>query len=243
MNYDIPHFTFKDHRSLDFGLLISDKNSFDGAGRDVSFVSVPGRDGDIIIDNGRYNNITISYSLVLLNKTQYSFKSLARQIKHWLASDSQYFRLWDTYDPEYFRLASYTDETNIEHQYEKLGTLSVKFNCKPFKYSYIGQVPVVFKQAGELYNAENYPSAPYVKVVGNGDITLTINESTFTLRDVNEFLELDFELPNAFKESERKNHLVSGADMSTLRLKPGYNQISWSGAVDSVEIIPRWCAL
>lgn len=238
-----PFFTFKDHRSLDFGLFIVEKGSFYGAERDISKISVPGRNGDLIIDNGRYHNIVIPYKLTLLNKTAYSFESLARQIKGWLSSETGYFRLWDSYDPDYFRLASYSGETDIEQELKQLGSVSVSFDCKPFKYSFAGQTPVIFNEAGTLYNAEQFGSTPYIKVVGNGDIALTINESSFFLRSVSEYIELDFELPNAYKGAISQNGLVSGADMSSLRLKKGNNLISWSGAVERVEITPRWCTL
>lgn len=239
----LPFFIFKERCSLDFGLFIVEKGSYKGAGRDVSRMSIPGRSGDLIIDNGRYNNIVIPYKLTILNKTVYSFESLARQIKGWLSSEMGYFRLWDSYDPDYFRLASYSDETDIEQELKELGSLSASFDCKPFKYSFIGQTPVIFTKASSLYNAEQFSSAPYVKVYGNGNITLTINESSFTLRNVSEYIELDFELPNAHKGGEAKNNLVSGADMSGLRLVKGFNFISWTGAVERVEITPRWCTL
>lgn len=239
----LPFFVYKDRRSLDFGLLIVKKGSFKGAARDVSRVSVPGRSGDLIIDNGRYSNITVPYELTLLNNTVYSFESLARQIRGWLLSGAGYFRLWDSYDPDYFRLASYSEEVDLEQELRQLGSLSISFDCKPFKYSVAGQTPVIFTQASSLYNAEQFPSAPYIKVVGNGNITLTINDSSFMLRDISGHIELDFELPNAYKGGEPKNSLVSGADMSSLRLVPGYNSISWTGSVERVEITPRWCTL
>lgn len=239
----LPFFVYKERRSLDFGLLIVKKGSYKGAARDVSRVSVPGRSGDLIIDNGRYSNIMIPYQLTLLNKTEYSFESLARQIRGWLLSGAGYFRLWDSYDPNYFRLASYSGEANIEQELKQLGSLSISFDCKPFKYSVEGHTPVIFTQAGSLYNAEQFPSTPYIKVIGNGNITLTINDNRFELRNVSEYIELDFELPNAYKGGEPKNSLVSGADMSSLRLMSGFNSISWTGSVERVEITPRWCTL
>lgn len=239
----LPFFVYKDRRSLDFGLLIIKKGSFKGAARDVSRVSVPGRSGDLIIDNGRYSNIAVPYELTLLNKTEYSFEVQARQIRSWLLSGAGYFRLWDSYDPDYFRLASYSDEVDIEQELKQLGSLSISFDCKPFKYSVAGQTPVIFTQSGSLYNAEQFSSTPYVKVVGSGNITLTINESSFELRNVSEYIELDFELLNAYKGGEPKNSLVSGSDMSSLRLVSGYNSISWTGSVERVEVVPRWCTL
>jgi len=110
----LPFLMFREHSSLEYALLISEKSSYKGAARDVTYTSVPGRSGDLLTDNGRYKNITIPYKLSLLNTTDRSFAVLAHQIKGWLLSEAGYFRLWDSYDGKYFRRASYNDEADIE---------------------------------------------------------------------------------------------------------------------------------
>ena len=239
----LPLLMFKEHSSLEFGLLITEKGSYKGASRDITYTSVPGRSGDLITDNGRYNNVDISYKFALLNNTEREFAELAHQIKSWLLAEAGYFRLWDSYDSKYFRLASYSEEVDVEQELRDLGSLSLKFNCKPYKYSFEGQNAVVFTAAGSLFNAELFPSSPYIKVTGSGTVTLTINNSSFLLKDIDGYIELDFDIPNAFKGLEAKNNKVSGADMSAFRLLPGYNSISWVGNVERLEIVPRWCCL
>lgn len=239
----LPFLVFKEHSSLDFGLLVVEKGSFKGAERDITYTSVAGRSGDLITDNGRYKNIKVPYKLSLLNKTEREFCDIAHQIKGWLLAEPGYFKLWDSYDRKYYRLASYSEEVNIEQELRNVGSLSLSFNCKPFKYSFEGQEAVVMTAAGNLYNAEFYPSKPYIKVVGSGTITLTINSASFLLTGVDEYIELDFEMLNAYKGIVAQNNKVSGADMSTFGLVPGYNSISWVGNVEQLEIVPRWCSL
>ncbi len=50
-------FTFKGQPSSSFGLIISEKDIYSAPAHDVSFVSVPGRNGDVLIDNNRYENM------------------------------------------------------------------------------------------------------------------------------------------------------------------------------------------
>ena len=92
----LPFLMFKEHSSLEFGLLITEKGSYKGASRDITYTSVPGRSGDLITDNGRYNNVDIPYKLALLNNTEREFAELAHQIKGWLLAEAGYFRLWDS---------------------------------------------------------------------------------------------------------------------------------------------------
>ncbi len=189
---------FREHSSLELALLIAEKGSYKGASRDITYTSVPGRNGDLLTDNGRYKNINIPYKLSLLNNTEHTFTELTHKIKGWLLSESGYFRLWDSYDNKYFRLASYSDEVNIEQDLRETGTLSLTFNCKPFKYSFEGQNAIVFTAAGSLYNAEFFPSLPYIKITGSGTVTLFINNTSFTFTDLDGNIEIDSEIMNAY---------------------------------------------
>ena len=237
----LPFLMFKDHSSLEFGLLINSKGSYNGASRDVTYTSVPGRSGDLITDNGRYKNIKVKYKLTLLNKSERAFVEITHQIKGWLLAEQGYFRLWDSYDDKYYRLGSYSDEVDIEQELRDLGEVDFSFNCKPFKYSFEGQKPVVFTKAGSLYNAEFYPSSPYIKITGSGTVTLTVNNDSFTFRDIDGYIEVDSDIMNAHKGTEPQNNKMSGGGFPTLL--PGNNVISWVGDVEKLEIVPRWCCL
>lgn len=236
----LPFLMFKEHSSLEYGLLITEKGSYKGAQRDITYTSVPGRSGDLMTDNGRYKNVKIPYKLALLNTTAWDFSELARLIRGWLLAEQGYFPLWDSYDGEYYRLASYTNEVDIEQELRSVGKLSLSFNCKPFKYSFEGQRTVEMTEAGTLYNAEQYESKPYIKVVGSGTITLTVNNSSVTLSSVDGYIELDSEMLNAYRGTAAANNQMSG-DFPVLA--PGKNNISWTGNVTRLEIVPRWCCL
>lgn len=236
-----PYFIYKDQNSLDFGLFIKEKNSYKGAARDVTYTSVPGRSGDLIIDNGRYKNVDIEYKLALLNNTKYQFSELSDKIKSWLLSETGYFPLWDSYNPKYFRLATYSNTVDIEQELYSLGSLNLTFNCKPYRYSFEGQKPVILTEASRLYNAEAFTSKPYIKITGAGNITLNINNKAYSFNNVDEYIEIDSEVMNAYKGVVSKNNIMSSVDFPTLN--PGTNLISWIGNVNNLEIIPRWRCL
>lgn len=237
----LPFLMFREHSSLEYALLIADKGSYKGAARDVTYTSVPGRSGDLLTDNGRYKNISIPYTLSLLNNTSRSFKELTHQIKGWLLSEAGYYRLWDSYDGNYFRLASYSDEANIEQELRDTGSLSLSFNCKPFKYSFEGLNTITFTSSGSLYNAEFFPSLPYIKITGSGTVTLSVNNDSFTFSDIDEYIEVDSDSMNVYKGIQPQNHKMTGGAFPILL--SGSNTVSWVGNVDKLEIIPRWCCL
>ena len=61
MNY----FVYNGVSSLDMGLRIESKNVFSAPEYDVTFQSIPGRNGDLILPNGRYPNVQVTYSCLL----------------------------------------------------------------------------------------------------------------------------------------------------------------------------------
>lgn len=232
----LPFFYFKEHSSLDFGLYITDKGVYKGAKRDVTYTSVAGRSGDVIIDNGRYTNVKIPYKLALVNDTPHSFVKLARLIRNWLLTDPGYFKLWDTYDKEYYRLASFSEEINIEQQLSVYGKLDINFNCKPFRYLTSGQNKITGSY-NKLYNPEAYESEPYFKIFGSGNCYVYVNGAQFSVKDVNGYVEVDSELMSCHKGNTLLNNKMVGGFP---KLKPGSNLIAAASNVTNIEIIPRW---
>lgn len=232
----LPFFCFKDRSSLDFGLYIKEKGVYKGAQRDLTYIPVAGRDGDVIIDNGCFKNVSIPYKLGLLNDTQYSFAELAHLIRTWLLSEPGYFELWDTYDSERFRLASFDSEVNIEQELRQYGQLDITFNCKPYRYLRSG-LDKVTGTSVHLTNPEAYESKPYLKIYGSGTCYVYVNSTAFSVQDVNEYVEIDSEIMECHKGNSPLNGKMTG---SFPVLKPGVNLISAGTGVSGLEIIPRW---
>ena len=61
----LNYFKFNGKISLDYGILIRNKQSYNTPEREIEVVSVPGRDGDIIFDKGNYKNVDISYGIAI----------------------------------------------------------------------------------------------------------------------------------------------------------------------------------
>jgi len=236
----LPYFRFNGVSSIDEQLVITEKNVYRGASRDVSFTAVPGRNGDLLTDNRRYKNVKVEYGVTAMDGI-FKIPEIAHRIKGWLLSEVGYFELADSYDPDYFRLAAYSDEYNLMQELESLGNSKIIFSCKPFRYLIDGQRPLVLTEAKTIRNPELFPASPYIKIVGSGDISLAINASTFVFKGVEGYIEIDSELMQAYKGAENQNaKMYTPTFPSLLR---GNNSISWTGCVSCVEIVPRWCCL
>ena len=65
MNY----FEYKGIRSSDMGIRIESKNIFSGPEYEMDFLSIPGRDGDLIAGGGRFPNVQVTYSVFIPAKS------------------------------------------------------------------------------------------------------------------------------------------------------------------------------
>lgn len=241
MSIKLPFLYFKGINSLDLNLYIKSKGSYNAPARDVTYTSVPGRNGDLITDNGRYLNVNIPYEFTLIKKDIRMFEELISSVKAWLLSETGYFPLWDSYDPRYFRYASYNGGIEPLEELRGIGEFTATFNCKPLRYSFDGQKTITISSAETIINPEAFKAKPYIKIYGNGNIYLFINNNAFGFKNVSEYIEIDSEILNAYKGSELQNLKMTSVDFPTFF--PGKNNISFVGDVSKIEIIPRWCSL
>ena len=98
INEHINRFIFNGKSSYDMGLIITETPHITSPERDVEFISVPGKDGDVINDNGKFKNVSVTYPVNLISDER-PLDLMARKIKAWLQSEVGYFTLTDTYDP------------------------------------------------------------------------------------------------------------------------------------------------
>lgn len=228
-------FTFNGQSSADFGLHISEKDIYSAPARDQSFVSVPGRNGDVLIDNNRYENASVGYTVACKD-----IKDKATAIKLWLCKPG-YFPLTDTYQPDYFRMAAFASSLNIDEVLQNVGQAKIAFNCKPYMYSNAGQNKITLTSSRTITNPEGFSSQPYIKITGSGNITLYIGSKSYYISSVSSYIELDSELMSAYKGTTLCNSKIGFTEFP--ELEPGNNTISWSGSVTKIEIIPRWRTL
>lgn len=166
------HLIFGDVDSADYGIYISGDGVYNAPERDVEFVSVPGRNGDIAMDQGRYNNITVTYPAGTFAKTQEEFREKLSDFRNAVLSQKGYQRLEDTYHPEEFRMAVYTSGLEVDPvNYNQAGEFELTFNCKPQRWLSVGALPIPVDSGDVLQNPTVFDSSPLLEVEGYGNIS------------------------------------------------------------------------
>ena len=242
MNY----FTYNGISSADMGVRIQAKDVYSAPKYALSVVSIPGRDGELILPNGRFPNATVLYTCFVPAKSIAELSDKLTAIKGWLYTEpDRYHILTDTYDTTFYRKAVINNKLDIADQCKRIGIFTITFTAYPFRYSYEGQRKTTYTQTFTLNNPYPFVAKPYIKLNGRGEGTLVIQSVSgnkiWQFSTLNGYTEADSEQMNFYHDTVSKNDTVKGDGFPLLY--PGENVISFDGGITSVEIIPRWMSL
>lgn len=226
---------FNNKSSADCRIQVAHPPGYAYPERDYTITHIPGRNGDIIQDNGCYKNVERTYE-VSFDAPNEDFATYANAVSAWLHSTTGYARLEDSYEPNYYRMATYQESNIFENLYNQAGTATIVFECKPQRFLKTGDNTITIQNSLTIMNPTGFEAYPLFKVIGTSGV-LTVNGDSITFSSIDDFVMLDCELQDAYKETTNKNSTVSGTFPV---LKPGSNTISWTGDISSVTMKPRW---
>lgn len=112
------------------------------------------------------------------------------------------------------------------------------------KYSFAGQQTVAADSASlSITNPTAIESRPDIKLYGSGAVVIMIQPQGrgMMISNLDEYIEIDSELMNCFKDTILKNDILYGEGFPVL--KPGTTTIACAGNVQRIEVIQRWCCL
>lgn len=168
--------------SADYGIYITGEAVFNAPKRAVETVSVPGRNGDIIIDQGHWKNIEVTYPAGTFGMSETEFRTALSDFRNAVVSQLGYQRLSDTYHPDEYRMATYVEGLEVDAKNSnKAGQFSLVFNCKPQRWLTSGETAVTVASGDTLTNPTLYASSPFLSVKGYG--TINLGEHQIDLED------------------------------------------------------------
>lgn len=239
----INQFAYNGTKSFDdMSMIIKSSPVVTTTRRRITSTTIPGRSGDILIDDEGYENFNKTYSVAIIAENE-SLNLIINNIKRWLYSNVNYGKLEDTYDKNYFYRAFVNDAISITQIAHNVAEAEITFNCKAYKYAKDGLQKAVLVSAGELINNEAFSALPQIQLFGKGSGTLNINNRSYYIESCVDGMILNSEIGQAYT-----------ADMSTLlnnnikftnfpTLDSGHNDITWSGNISKVIITPNWRSL
>lgn len=230
-------FTFNNINSSQFHMYCSNGGTYDAPERDVKSVAVPGRNGELTIDNGRFANSKVKFPCFVAKQ----FAANAENIRGWLMTPRWYCRLEDDAHPDEFRMARYVGGVSFEPKYtDKEATLEVVFSCMPQRFLTSGEYALKYteKSGSIMPNPTQFDANPLVTVYGSGSGSVVIAGKAISISDISGSVTIDCETMNAYNGAENRNGTINVNEWPVL--PPGQASYSFSGGVTSIEITPRW---
>ena len=236
----IKDFTFNGRTASSFGVQLADNTEWWATPeRDMEHISVPGRSGDLLIDNGRFNNMEINFEV---NRVTDGWA--LSELINWLALNPGYQRLSVSDDPDHYRLASFEGMTvPVFTQLKKGARITIPFNCQPQRFlvadengitkSY-GQAAYTFTNYGDDANpvirinkGNSYSQYDYVKIMdtaypSDALYILLGDADTQAVFDTWEYAIIDTSAMSTYI------HLTTGENV------PGGGKVGTSGWVDYI---------
>lgn len=175
------YIVFGDVDSRDYGVYVTAVSVFGSPVRSVETVTVPGRNGDVLLDMGRYENVSVEYKAGIFGDDMSEFASNLSAFRNAIASLQGYQRLEDSYNPEEFRLAAFVSGIDVDTSGGNVsGEFSIAFNAKPQRFLLSGEEVITVTNGTIITNPTKFEASPLLKLSG-GHGVLSFNDYTIRL--------------------------------------------------------------
>ena len=230
------YLTFGGHDSRTYGVYISGQGTFNSPARAYEMQPVPGRNGDLIGNDRRFENIEVTYPAFVYT----NFRTAMANWRNVLLSQEGYQRLIDTYHPDEYRLATFIGPLEVEAEANnKAGQFDLTFNCKPQRFLLSGDTVQTFTGNGSITNPTLFPAKPLIRIYGTGKVGIGSNAITVTYAPGN-YTDVDCEMMDAYYGATNCNRFVRIQNNDFPTLPAGATGITLQNGVTKVEITPRW---
>lgn len=224
----MENFIFKNISSKDMNVLIKNKLQIvPRAEKNVSKITIPGRNGCLFEDSGVYKEI--EYSIECNTKKNVDINSL----KEWLCGNGDL--ILSNNDNVYYK-AFIINQLDILTMIRHFNSFQVNFILQPFSYSremYVKEYKNVVEKDLIITEATT-KMFPIIEVYGNEEINITINKQSIKVKP-DQYITLDCENQEAYKDNENANSKIFG-DLSKVFLIPGKNELYFVGNYEKIII-------
>lgn len=221
---------FNDTTNLDVNLFIVDRPPKPSPVMEYEKINVP--HGKTLYKELGYSDIEITISFNFLSKDSWDHDF--RRIKKWLLSKGNN-KLKFSDDLEYYYKVNTVTIDTPERVLKVLGKFDVTFTCDPYVYVDTDEIEL----STVLYN-DYLLSKPVYRIVGEGYLTLKINNKTIKA-NVGQELIINTEKGLCYRQGITNNVALEGR-YEDMFLLEGNNTFSWSNGF-KIYLLPNWRCL
>ncbi|MGU8448517.1 distal tail protein Dit [Clostridium perfringens] len=164
--------------------------------------------------------IIVSFNFLYSNDDDFNYKK--RLIKKWLRKVNDN-KLSFSEDEDYYYKVKRLEVSNIEREIG-IANFEVSFICEGYEYSASGCRLIKINKNHVVFNT-GVKSLPILRVVGEGNTTITFNDKSFSL-NVGQEVIVNSEEELCYKDGRIVTNIMSG---KFPYLNEGKNTINWTG--------------
>ena len=197
------YFIFDGINSKDMGIKIERHNNFSSPQRRIESVSIPGRTGNILIDDGSYENQIFEYELILEcdSKKGTDISKKANEISSWLHGDYTYKTLTFSNSDKTYK-AVVINKIDISQMFKKFAKALVTFEAYEVANTLSEKSISTIENEGTFINNSNIDIKPVLKLIGSGDCFISINDSEIKIKDLEGYIIIDSYNMDCYAELE-----------------------------------------
>lgn len=220
---------FNGNRSLNLNLYLENYPSIPISNEEYEEVSVEGRSGNLIINKGTYPDRKIPFIFTILSPQVDIDFDLVYQ---WFTEIEDNKLVFGRNDRCY-RVKKVVFG-NIQKEFRSIGEFDVTFICEPFTEDLEKTIHEITSNGFKINYDGNAPGDTLIKIYGNGNIQLTVNDETMQINNVVDYVEVDSNLMQV------RNQDKTSKDNDTLGdfvlFAKGENIIAYIGSVTKIIV-------
>lgn len=222
---------FNSRNCTEIDLYVSKYPSIPLLTEEIEKIPVEGRNGDLIVKKGTYQDRSISVKFRLLDMNNYWGK--LDLVYEWLTDITDNRLLYDRQD-RCFRVKNVTFG-DINKQLQVYGEFDVEFTVEPFMED-LNEMRVNISSSNFTAVCQGNRGAETLFIVnGQGNIQITVNDVTMSINNVNGYVEIDSKLLQVRNADGTSKDNDAIGDFA--RMVPGTNNISYIGNISNIELI------
>lgn len=215
--------------------------------RQYEEIDIPGRNGKLLIDNGKYDNVLMSYTAVFYKDCPSEY---CRGLINFLLSEVGYQRLEDGEHPDEFYMAK------VDSDFEPMLTMdrgmakvTFSFSRKPQRYLKIGENRISVSSSNTVIeNPTRFNALPLIRIFGTTGTEglFYLNDMSVKINSIVEGMYINCDTQEAYRgvgTIYSMNGVVELSNNAFPYFKAGENSVSFSGGIRSLYITPRWWRL
>jgi hypothetical protein len=134
------YFIFNGKKSSDFDVWASGLNIFHSPERRIERIQVPGRNGELLIEDGSFENTELLFKDCFIPR---NFSENFTNLSNYLNRQKGYQRLELSWLPDEYRLAAFHGDIEASMKnWDGMGKFDLSFNCKPQRFLKSGEEPI-----------------------------------------------------------------------------------------------------